>query len=100
MQSQRLGLVLLIISIVLFVESIDRMDWWDQADKEYERECLPNYNPQPDAELCVELENEANSRMRVFSVVLFSSIVLSLIGLAYLLPSGTDYPRPPPGGRF
>jgi len=100
LQSQRLGLVLLIVSIVLFVESMDRMDWWDKADKEYERECLPNYNPQPDAELCAELENEANSRMRVFSVVLFSSIVLSLIGLAYLLPAGTDYPRPPPGGRF
>ena len=70
-----MGFVILVISVLLFIQAIDRMDWWDQADKEYERECLPNNNPQPDADLCAELQNEANSRMRIFSVVLFSSIV-------------------------
>ena len=95
-----MGFVILVISVLLFIQAIDRMDWWDQADKEYERECLPNNNPQPDAELCAELQNEANSRMRFFSVVLFSSIVLSLVGLSYLLPAGSDYPKQPPSGRL
>ena len=62
MQSQRVGFVILVVSILLFIEAMDRMDWWDQADKEYERECLPNNNPQPDTELCTELQNEANRR--------------------------------------
>ena len=66
LQGQRVGFVLLVVSILLFIEAIDRMDWWDQADKEYERECLPNNNPQPDTELCTELQNEANYRMRIF----------------------------------
>ncbi len=100
LQGQRVGFVLLVVSILLFIEAIDRMDWWDQADKEYERECLPNNNPQPDTELCNELQNEANYRMRIFSIVLFASIVLSLVGLSYLLPAGSDHPRKPPGGRF
>lgn len=100
MQGQRLGLILLLVSVFLFIEALDRMDWWDQKDKEYERECLPNNNPQPDAELCAELQNEANSRMRIFSAILFSSIILSLVGLSYVLPAGSDYPRNPPGGRF
>ena len=38
--------------------------------------------------------------MRIFSIVLFASIILSLVGLSYLLPAGSDYPRQPPGGRF
>ncbi len=100
LQGQRVGFVLLVVSILLFIEAMDRMDWWDQADKEYERECLPNNNPQPDTELCAELQNEANYRMRIFSIVLFASIVLSLVGLSYLLPAGSDHPRQPPGGRF
>lgn len=100
MQGQRLGLILLLVSVFLFFEAMDRMDRWDQKDKEYERECLPNNNPQPDAELCAELQSEANSRMRIFSAVLFFSIVLSLVGLSYVLPAGSDYPRNPPGGRF
>jgi hypothetical protein len=95
-----MGFVILVVSVLLFIQAMDRMDWWDQADKEYERECLPNNNPQPDKELCAELQNEANSRMRIFSVVLFSSIVLSLVGLSYLLPAGSDNTRPPPGDRF
>ena len=70
MQGQRLGLILLLVSIFLFIEAMDRMDWWGQKDKEYERECLPNNNPQPDAELCAELQNEAYSRMSMFSPVL------------------------------
>ncbi len=100
MQGQRLGLILLLVSVFLFFEAMDRMDWWDQKDKEYERECLPNNNPQPNAELCAELQNEANSRMRIFSAVLFFSIILSLVGISYVLPAGSDYPRNPPGGRF
>ena len=55
-----MGLVILVVSVLLFIQAMDRMDWWDQADKEYERECLPNNNPQPDTELCAELQNEAN----------------------------------------
>lgn len=100
MQDQRVGFILLLVSILLFVEAMDRMDWWDQKDKEFERECLPNNNPQPNVELCAKLQDEANSRMRVFSAVLFSSIVLSLVGLSFLLPSGSEYPRNPPGDRF
>ena len=100
MQDQRVGFTLLLVSILLFAEAMDRMDWWDQKDKEFERECLPNNNPQPNAELCAKLQDEANSRMRVFSAVLFSSIVLSLVGLSFLLPSGSEYPRNPPGDRF
>ncbi|MEK9804866.1 MAG: hypothetical protein VW551_01040 [Euryarchaeota archaeon] len=95
-----MGLILLFVSVLLFVEAIDRMDWWDEKEKEYEMECLPNLNSQPDAELCAKLQDEANSRMRVFSAVLFSSIVLSLVGLSFLLPSGSEYPRYPPGGRI
>lgn len=100
MQGQRLGLILLFVSVLLFVEAIDRMDWWDQKEKEYEMECLPNLNSQPDAELCTELQNEADSRMRIFSSMLFSSIVLSIVGLSYILPAGSDTARNPPGGKF
>ena len=70
LQSQRVGFVILVVSILLFIEAMDRMDWWGQKDKEYERECLPNNNPQPDAKLCAELQNEAYSRMSMFSPVL------------------------------
>ncbi len=100
MRDQRIGLALLVIAIILFSYSIDRMDYWDQADKAYEKECLPHNNPQPNAEFCQELENEANSRLTNFSLILFSSIIISLIGLVYLLPQGEDYPKSPPGGRF
>lgn len=99
MESSKLGFFLLLFSALLFSESIEKMNAWDEADKEYERNCLPQYDPTPDLGQCSELQEESNSRLRVFALVICTFLITAIVSLTLILPSG-GYGSQPPPGRF
>ena len=99
MESWKIGILLLLFSVLLFSESLERMNAWDEADKEFERNCLPQYDPNPDPVMCSELQDESNSRLRAFVGVIFTFLLSSIISLVMIFPSGGDGSQRPPG-RF
>ena len=86
------GFALIVCSIVLLSFSLELMQNIDDAEREYERECDPQYRAlkgnlsTPDWGLCSELDETRSRKATSFMVSLAAFVLSGLIGTAILLP--------------
>ena len=86
------GFALVACSLVLFPVSLDLMQEWDDVEREYERECDPQYRAlmgnlsSPDKALCDQLAYDRPKALIAFAGSLTLFVVTGLVGLIMIMP--------------
>jgi len=86
------GFALIACSIVLLSFSLELMQNHDDAEREYERECDPQYRAMngnvstPDWGLCSELDDIRSRKATSFMTSLAAFVLTGLMGTVMLLP--------------
>ncbi len=86
------GVVLVACSLVLFPVSLDLMQEWDDLEREYERECDPQYRAltgnisSPDKALCDQLADGRPTALVAFAGSLTLFVVTGVVGLTMIMP--------------
>jgi len=90
------GFALVAFSVLLLPMSLDLMQDHDDAEREYEMECDPQYRAlignvsTPDWGLCSELDETRSRKAVLFMTSLGAFVLTGLIGTVMLLPSNEN----------